>query len=157
MLTKSTALVAMSALSWTLDFLISDQNKHPGSPVSSPNPLVPLGLTSVFRGGVSPESATKIVTASSATVTCRATGTLAPSQGVSVIATYATGLGVWEYSSTVTVFLKDNTRYTYSESGTLTNIAFNECSTRLESSDNPEISSVSSSSSLDPVPSSSRL
>ena len=71
---------------------------------SSPNG----SKVNIYLGGVSSDSATTTTGTTSATsVACVATGTLAPNKGVKVTGSYQTGTGSFDYTSTVTVLLKD--------------------------------------------------
>ena len=68
-----------------------------------------------------------------------ASGTLGPNQGVIVTGTYQTGSGSFDYDSTVVVYLKDGTSYSYHEKGTLKNVAYNQCSTTYKPADNANV------------------
>ncbi|KAM0800183.1 hypothetical protein BDR22DRAFT_963179 [Usnea florida] len=81
-----------------------------------------------FTWGVSCESATTTGTTSATSVACVATGTFTPYNGVKVTDSCKTGQGSFDYTSTVTVSLKDGTSINYKEKGTLTNVADNWCS-----------------------------
>lgn len=95
--------------------------------------------TNISLGGVSVEVATTVGTTSSTAIVCGATGTLGPSQGVQVTGSYQTGKGIFDYTSTVTVFLKDGTSFSYTEKGVLTNIAYNICHTSAQSNNDAGI------------------
>ena len=97
---------------------------------------------------MSSESATTTGTTSATSVACVATGTLAPHKGVKVTGSYQTGKGSFDYTSTVTVYLKDGTSFNYNEKGTLTNVAYNQCSTTWKEQDDPN---VKNSPGLQPV------
>lgn len=91
----------------------------------------------IVSGSLSSEAATTVGTTSTTAVACVATGTLAPSQGVKVTGTYQTGSGNFDYVSTVTIYLVDGSSFSYSEKGTLTNVAYNECFTSITEDDDP--------------------
>jgi hypothetical protein len=82
---------------------------------------------------VSQESATTTGTSSTTAIACAASGTLLPGQGVKVTGSYQTGIGKFDYTSTVTVYLKGGTTFSYQESGTLKNEAYNSCITTVTS------------------------
>ena len=117
---------------------------------------------------MSSESATTTGTTSATSVACVATGTLAPHIGVKVTGSYQTGKGSFDYTSTVTVYLKDGTSFNYKEKGTLTNVAYNQCSTTWTEQDDPNVKNspglqpmssganptITSSATLGPVPTS---
>ncbi|KAG7008179.1 hypothetical protein G7Y79_00006g017990 [Physcia stellaris] len=84
-------------------------------------------------------TSTTVGTTSSTAIVCGATGTLAPSQGVQVTGLYQTGKGIFDYTSTVTVFLKDETSFSYTEKGVLTNIAYSICHTSAQSNNDARI------------------
>ena len=96
--------------------------------------------TNEFTWGVSVEQATTVGTTSSTAIACAASGTLAPSTGVKVSGAYQTGTGTFKYTSTVTVYLKDGSSFSYQEHGTLTNIAYNGCTTTFADDNDPSIS-----------------
>jgi len=107
---------------------------------------------------VSHESATTTGTTSVTAVACVATGTLSPGQGVKVTGSYQTGVGKFDYTSTVTVYLKDGTSFSYKEPGTLTNVAYNQCFTTFTTDNtknvpnSPGLSAITAGPSATPHP-----